>query len=44
VVLLRWSVPYVDFRAGVGVADPVEVDRLAARVVIEPDARAEQDR
>jgi hypothetical protein len=38
------SVPYVDFRVRVGVADQVEVDGLAARVVVEPDAVAEQDR
>ena len=37
-------VPYVDGRGRVGVADPVQADRLTAGVVVQPDALAEQDR
>src|SRR6516162_10008533 len=38
------AVPDVHGRPGVAVADPVEADRLAAGVVVQPDALSEQDR
>jgi hypothetical protein len=37
------SVPHVHRRRGTVVADSVEANRLMVGVVVEPDARAEQD-